>query len=118
MPRTGQPRPSPPVQASVYEQDGSNEIATVKPVAPSYWTFIDKSGNVSTPATMSDFDSRAVPEQDLPIPCDALSAILAAAAVTRGERSRPDRMPLSAACLRDSRSTGRTHQGPNRTKQP
>jgi plastocyanin len=66
--RTGQLRPSPPVEAVVYEQDCSHKIATLHPGDRIHWIFIDKSGNVSAPATMSDFDVTAVPYQGLPIP--------------------------------------------------
>lgn len=66
--RTVHSRPSPPVQGVIYEQDCSHKIGTVKPVAVGYWILINRSGNVSTPATMSDFDVTAVPYQGLPIP--------------------------------------------------
>jgi hypothetical protein len=65
--RTGDIRPSPPVQAVVYEQDCSHKIATVK-LAASQYIWIDQSGNVSTPATMSNFERNAVPEQQPPRP--------------------------------------------------
>ena len=61
-------RPSPPVQAVVYEQDCSHKLVTVKVTASQHWIWIDESGNVSTPPTMSDFDENRVPEQQPPIP--------------------------------------------------
>jgi hypothetical protein len=59
---------SPLTQAVVYEQDCSHKAATIEPVAASYWILIDSSGNVSTPATMSDFESKGVPYQEPPLP--------------------------------------------------
>ena len=66
--RTGQIRPSWPVQAVVYEQDCSHKIATLHPVDRIHWIFIDKSGNVSSPATMTGFESNAVPYVDAAVP--------------------------------------------------
>ena len=57
-----------PVQAVVYEQDCSHKIATVKLTASLYSILIDQSGNVSTPATMSDDVSKGEPWQGLPRP--------------------------------------------------
>jgi hypothetical protein len=65
--RTGNSRPAPPVEAVVYEQDCSHKIVTLKLTAQP-WIWIDQSGNVSTPATMSDDESKGVPEQPLPLP--------------------------------------------------
>ena len=56
-----------PVQAVVYEQDCSHKIVTVK-LVPQYWILIDQSGNVSTPATMTDHESKGEPWQGLPTP--------------------------------------------------
>jgi hypothetical protein len=66
--RIEQSDPSPLVQVVIYQQDCSHQIATVKLVAPQHWILIDQSGTVSTPETMSDFESKGVPYQELPRP--------------------------------------------------
>jgi hypothetical protein len=67
--RTGQDRrPSPTVRAVVYEGDCSHEVADLHANNGISYIVIDKSGNVTAPAMMSNFDVTAVPYQELPVP--------------------------------------------------
>jgi hypothetical protein len=66
--RTSDSRLAPPVQSVVYYQDCSHKLVTLKLTASLDSILIDLSGSVSTPATMSDDESKGMPEQTLPRP--------------------------------------------------
>jgi len=66
--RTSANSASAPADGVVYDAACSRVVAKVSLVAPGNWIFIDGSGNLSTPATMTSIESNAVPYVNSPLP--------------------------------------------------